>query len=179
MRAAPLVGAARKMGARPRFQGRLPPGPGLLQGQVGDDEAVHAQAPGFLGGAFQAVLQDGVVIAHQNQRNFGFLAQFPRQFQDFLEMHPLFQGPVTGRLDGGAIGQGVGEGNAQLQQVRAPGGHLQGQGFGGLKIRVPGGDKGNEGFFAPLFEFPKYRVNALHSSPPKYRQWVGGGRAVE
>ena len=98
-----------------------PPGSGLLRRQVRDDEAVHPQGGGLLGGALQAVLQNGVVITHQDQRNIRFPAYFPRQFQNLLEMHPALHRPVAGRLDGGAVRQGVGEGNAQLQQVGASG----------------------------------------------------------
>ncbi len=69
-------------------------------------------------------------------------------------------GPEAGGLNGGAVGQGIGKGHAQFQDIGAPGGHLQGQGPGGGQIRVTRSDKGDEGLFALGLELFEHPVNA-------------------
>ena len=74
--------------------------------------AVHGQA-------LQAVLQEGVVIAHEHEARLerafaaGELVENPGQ------RHALVQAFQAGLLHGGAVGHGVGEGHADLDDVRA------------------------------------------------------------
>ena len=159
-------GRGQENGGDFRLGRRHPPGAGLLRGQVRNDEAVHTVGRGLGGGALQPVLQHGVVVAHEDQRDLGLGAQFPRQVQDVLQVDAALHGPEAGGLNGGAVGQGIGKRHAQFQDIGAPGGHLQGQGPGGGQIRVTRSDKGDEGLFALGLELFEHPVNAAHRTPP-------------
>ena len=93
----------------------------------------------------------------------------PSQVQDVLQVHAGLHGPEAGGLNGGAVGQGIGKRHAQFQDIGPPGGHLQGQGPGGGQVRVPGGDKGDEGLFASGLELLEHPVNPRHRTPPLLR----------
>mmetsp|Transcript_27463 Transcript_27463/g.81820 ORF Transcript_27463/g.81820 Transcript_27463/m.81820 type:complete len:237 (+) Transcript_27463:1031-1741(+) len=119
---------------------------GLLRGQVHDDEAVHAAGVAVRHDFVHAVLQEVVVVAHEDHGHDQPLRARRLHVREAVGEGGLVQqGDARGLLDGGAVGQGVGERHAELDDVRAA--RLQGQQgvHGALLLRVARGDEGDEG----------------------------------
>ena len=112
----------------------------FAQGQVGDDEAVDAARPAVLAEGFEAELEDGVEVAHQQQGNVYRAADVGQLVEEAAQAHAAPQGGGGGLLDDGAVGQGVAEGDAYLNHVHAR--VLQGLDGGGGA--VGGGAAGTE-----------------------------------
>ena len=90
----------------------------LLGGEIGDDEADDARLGRVLDKSLDPVGQDRVEVAHEEQRHFHAAGpQLHGHLQTAGHRHPLPERQVRGPLDGGSVGQGVGEGDAQLHQV--------------------------------------------------------------
>ena len=89
----------------------------LVGGKVGKD---HPRGPRLLEEAEEALRppgQDGVQVGHEEE---GFLregAHLADELQSALDAHPLPQGQFACPLDHGAVPQGVGVGEADLQKV--------------------------------------------------------------
>ncbi len=77
-------------------------------------EAVDAGLLALFAEVLESESQNRVEVAHEQQRYLDSLTQFGRRLQADRSVHPLLQRLLAGGLDGGAIGQGVGEGDAQL-----------------------------------------------------------------
>ena len=112
----------------------------FAQGQVGDDEAVDAARPAVLAEGFEAELEDGVEVAHQQQGNVYRAADVGQLVEEAAQGHTIAQGGGGGLLDDGAVGQGVTEGGAYFDYVHAR--VLQGLDGGGGA--VGGGAAGTE-----------------------------------
>mmetsp|Transcript_22541 Transcript_22541/g.52182 ORF Transcript_22541/g.52182 Transcript_22541/m.52182 type:complete len:445 (-) Transcript_22541:38-1372(-) len=92
----------------------------LLRRQVDDDETVHASVGGLLDQLIHPVLEHRVVVAHQNHGGGEAAgAGGLDKGHALLDAGAELEGDLVGGLDGGAVGLGVAERHAQLNDVRA------------------------------------------------------------
>jgi hypothetical protein len=64
-------------------------------------------------------LEDGIVIAEQNDRNFTRLADFMNEIDDLGERRVCSQGALGSALNRGAVGERIAEGDAKFDDVSA------------------------------------------------------------
>ena len=114
-----LVGAARKTVSRPAWRIDVNVRLGLFHAQVGEQAAVDAACGGIARQRFQAVAQHRIHIGEQQQRDFGALADLRGDIEHGGELRAGLQRAIAAALDHRAVGDGIGEGNAQLDQIRA------------------------------------------------------------
>mmetsp|Transcript_53020 Transcript_53020/g.148809 ORF Transcript_53020/g.148809 Transcript_53020/m.148809 type:complete len:565 (+) Transcript_53020:627-2321(+) len=118
----------------------------LLCWEVDDDEAIDALRGGLLAGAVKAVLQEVVVVAHHHQGDDQtLLPGLLHEAEAVLQRSVLQERQARRLLDGRAVGQGIGEGNAQLDDVRAALLQREERLDRVRLLRVPRGDEGHEG----------------------------------
>mmetsp|Transcript_98813 Transcript_98813/g.235543 ORF Transcript_98813/g.235543 Transcript_98813/m.235543 type:complete len:583 (-) Transcript_98813:72-1820(-) len=93
--------------------------PGLLHRQIHHDEAVNSRFGTLLAGLCNASCQEGVVVAHQQQRHLQALStRFPSKSDHIRIDRAILDGDDAGSLDGATICHGVREGDAELNDVR-------------------------------------------------------------
>ena len=92
---------------------------GLFGREIGDEDAVGASGCGGGGEFFQAHLENGIVVAEEDEGDFAGFADFTDEIEDFGEGGTGFKGAFGGALDGGAIGEGVAERDAEFDDVGA------------------------------------------------------------
>ena len=91
----------------------------LLEGQVGQNQAVHADVPTGGDELFRAVGKYHIGISHEHHRHGHVLAQLPHEVKNLVGGHASLQRPQVGSLDDRPFGHGVGERDAQLDEVGA------------------------------------------------------------
>ena len=118
---------------------------GFFGRQVGHDEAVGARGGGVRDVARHAVRQDGIDIAHQQERlRHAGRTQAGGQRQAAGQGHALLQRHLRRVLDRRPVGQRVGEGHAQLDQIGAGRGDRTHHRLGGGDVRVAEGEVGHQ-----------------------------------
>ena len=91
----------------------------VLKGQVGDNHARNAAVGAGLAEGVDAVVQDGVEVAHEDERHGDFRLDGVQLLEETLEAHAVAQRLGGCRLDDGTVGQGVAEGDAYFDEVDA------------------------------------------------------------
>ena len=94
----------------------------VLEGKVGQDDAIDAHLGTLLAECLETIVEDGVHVAHEDEGNIDVTTDVPELFKEYTERHTVAQGTGGGILDDGAIGHGVGEGHSDLYHVDAIGG---------------------------------------------------------
>mmetsp|Transcript_32294 Transcript_32294/g.111661 ORF Transcript_32294/g.111661 Transcript_32294/m.111661 type:complete len:364 (-) Transcript_32294:38-1129(-) len=93
---------------------------GLLRGQVDDDEAIDTGGDRVGGELVEAVGAERVVVAHEDDgHGEAQLAGFRDGLEAALQAKALFERNLVADLDRGAVGHGVREGHAELDDVSA------------------------------------------------------------
>jgi hypothetical protein len=96
----------------------VPEAQSLLRRQIDHDEAVGARLLRVLQHALLAVAQQRVVVAHEQHRRLeAALPGVADHLQHILGVDAVLERLRVGRLDGGAVGDGVGEGHAHFDDV--------------------------------------------------------------
>jgi hypothetical protein len=142
-RASAVVGATMKTVSRPWALA------GLLGRQV---QGQHRVDPGrgrrpHVG--VHAVGEDEVVVGVEDDRHLALLAQAPHELQDARRGHAALEGALRRQLVGGPVGQRVGKGDAELEDVGPARDHRPAGGERGVKIRIARAEVRDEGG-APL-----------------------------
>ncbi len=119
----------------------------LFHGQIGDDEAVHAGGGRVGDESIEPIGEDGVVVAHQQERlGETARAEARRDLEAATHGRSRFERRLGRVLDGGAVGERVGEGHAQLDEVGAGVGDRADDSLGsgeiGIAQRVIGHQRG-------------------------------------
>lgn len=97
----------------------------------------------------EAHAEDRVEIRKDNETGgLGVLTDFGGEFQNVLKPSSLLEGPLTGALDHGSIGDGVAEGDAELNDAGSGGDSGEDNFFGRSEIGVSAGDISDERGFA-------------------------------
>ena len=91
----------------------------VVEGEVGDDHAANTGVDARLTEGFDAVVEDGIEIAHEDEGNLCLVLDGFQLGEEFGEGHAVFEGLSGGTLDDGAVGQGVAEWDADLDEVDA------------------------------------------------------------
>ena len=93
---------------------------GFLAGQIDDDQAIDAGGGGIRAEAGDAVGQQRVEVAHEDDRGVRVRgAEFGDHAERAGQRRAGEQAAAAGGLDGGAIGHRVGERHADLNEVGA------------------------------------------------------------
>ena len=125
------LSAARRRGERHEAEvvgssGRRHDAPRLLAWKVDDDEAVHAGRLGRLARLLDAGGEEGVVVAHHQHGDGEALgARLLAVLEHVLVLHAVLERDDARSLNDGAIGHGVGEWHAELDDVAAIFLHLE------------------------------------------------------
>ena len=129
-----------------RSQRRRRSRPLSSDGQIRHDVAIYAVRGAVGCQLLDAVREHRVDVAHQDQRNLDTLVAEPlRHLEGLAQRDAVGQRHLAGALDGGAVREWIGKGNADLQEVRAAAHNGQRHVFGDFRCRVAGGDEGNNG----------------------------------
>ena len=86
----------------------------VLEGQVGDDGAAHTALYARLAKGLDAVVQDGVEITHEYQRDVDLVLDGLELAEEQAEVHAILERLCGGTLNDGTIGQRIAEGDAYL-----------------------------------------------------------------
>jgi hypothetical protein len=94
------------------------------------------------------------------------LAELPDHVEHVVERDALGQGPLGRPLDDRTVGDRIGEGHAQLDQIHARGDHRvhQRNGHGGR--RITGGDEGDERGATPVAKLLEACGDSTHKTNP-------------
>ncbi len=136
MRASVEVGAKRRWSRGPPLGQRDQPGV-FVRGQVGEDEPVHSGLFEHAEKALRPHRQHRVEVGHEEEGLIGESPDFLHKRRHIGHTNPLLQGLLGGPLNHRAVAQGVGVGQAHLEQVRV-GQNLFDQLEVGPPARVPG-----------------------------------------
>ena len=136
----------------------------LFVGNIGDDDAVYTAFFATGEEFFGTIGINRISIGQKYQWYLGFLTQLGHEVKDFVGSSASLQRTQIGTLNNGALGHGVGEGNAKFHNAHTGLHHGQHQLLSGCQIGVTGGDEADE----QLFIFCKCLLNSTHVSPPPY-----------
>ncbi len=122
----------------------------FFDGKIGEQHAIDTGFGGILRQLFKAVAKQWIEIAEEQQRDLGRPADLADDFKEPGQVCAGAEGTIGGALNDGAIGNGIGEGHSEFDQIGAAllksgneGGGLAGRG-------VASGEVSNEGFAAVL-----------------------------
>ena len=107
----------------------------LLRGEVRQDETVDPCLSGVLTERLDAVLQDGVDVAHEQDRGLALLPEGRGGLEGVGERDAVREGLGAGPLNGASLGQGIAERHAQLDEVGAPPVNGVQERHGGVRMR--------------------------------------------
>lgn len=116
----------------------------FLERHVGEDEPVYAQLRALGYETPGAVREHDVGVGHEHEGDGHVAAQLSDQLERPVRRHAALERAHVGGLDDGAFGGGVGEGYAQLDEVRAALNRRAHRRRGGLEVGVAAGDEGYE-----------------------------------
>ena len=119
---------------------------GFLRREIDDEEAVDAGGVGRLREAVETVLEEGIVIAEEQDGDVGFAAQARGHLQGLGQRHARLEGADGGFLDDGAVGGGVRERDAEFKDVEAGAAGGAENGKARFGVGVAGGEVADEGF---------------------------------
>ena len=123
---------------------RVAEGRAFVQRQVRYDAAGHARPRGVGGEAFQSVLQEGIEVAHEHEARLEAPGPLFEPVHNPFEGDALFQRASGGVLDHRAVGDGIGEGDADFDYVRAAGVQFLDDAPERIECGEARGDEGNE-----------------------------------
>ena len=135
---------------------------GFLGGKVEKEESIGAGSDGIGFKLLPAVGENRVVVGKENERDVAFFVPEPfDEFQDSGQGGAGFEGALATKLVDDAVGQGIGKGNAEFDQVGAS--FCQGgdQSGGRLEVGIAGHKIGDEGFSLLFFEAGKEFVDPV------------------
>ncbi len=151
--------------------------------QIGNDDAIGARVFGLPRELGKTHLPDRIDVGHRHQSRPGLAAQARQQLKRRVHRGARPQRPFRGALDGRAIGERVGEGNADFQNIGARFEISEGKGFGCSQIGIAAGDKGDERAFLAGLEVGENAGQTIHKevAPPagaKRSDCILGGAPV-
>ena len=118
----------------------------LFERKVGNDEAVDSGCFRLRDEPLHSLMVEGVEIAHPE--GIDHRSDLPGNVEELLQAKAPLQRPEVGTLDDGAVGDGIGKGNAQLQGIDPRFGQGQGEIDGKSGIGISGGYVGDKSFHA-------------------------------
>ena len=148
-----------------RGLGRPPERPALVDRAIRHDQPGHARLREILRHPVEPVPIERVEVRHDDQRRPDPPAHLGEHGQEPVEARPPLERADGGALDRRAVREGIGEGQADLDHVRAAGVRLLDQPGGHLEARVAGDEVRDERALAPAAEPGERLVNARHGAP--------------
>src|SRR6266436_152416 len=121
---------------------------GFFRSEIGDEDTVSASRRSSGGKFFEAHLKDGIVVAEKEQRHFRRLPNATNEIEHSRERRTGFQGTLGSALNRRAIGEGIAERYAKLDDVRAGFGERKDELPRGIQGRIARGDVGDDAEFA-------------------------------
>jgi len=135
---------------------------GFLGGKVEKEKSVGADSDGIGFKLLPAIGENRVVVGEENERDVAFLVAQPfDEFQYAGQGGARFEGSLATELVDNAVGQRIGKGNAEFDQVGTS--FCQGgdQSGGGVEVGIAGYEIGDEGFSLLFFEAGKEFVDPV------------------
>ena len=108
---------------------------------IGQDQAIDADLLAGGDKFLAAIGKNHVGVGHEHHGDGDILAQFADEIKNFISGHATLQCAQVGPLDDRALGGGVGERDAQLNQISPVGGHGADGCGGGSQVGVAAGDE--------------------------------------
>ena len=115
----------------------------LLHADVGEQAAIDAGGLRIARQAFESVTERRVEIGEKQQGDFGSPAYLGRNSEHFGKRGAGAQRAFSRLLDDGTVGDGVGEGHAQFDEIGAAAFERGDQFRGGLGRWIAGGQVGD------------------------------------
>ena len=91
----------------------------IVEGKVRDDDARDSCCGSVSAEAFDAIVEDGVEIAHEDERYLHLILDRTELLEEEGEGHPILQCLGGGTLNDGTVGEGIAEGDADFNEVDA------------------------------------------------------------
>lgn len=132
---------------------------GLLGSEIGDENAVGACVGSGSSEFFEAHLQDGIVVAEEDEGNLAGLANLADEVDDLTKSGAGFESAFRGALDGGAVGERIAEGNAKFDDIGARIRESENKFVRGGESGIAGGDVGDDAEFARFAQPLKLSCN--------------------
>ena len=146
-------------------------GAGFVGWQVEDEDAIGTGHRGIVMEGFEAVGVNGIEVSEEHDGDFGMLAEILHQLEGVLCRGAGIEGTLSSALDDGAVGEGVGEGNSEFDDINT-GGIKGAQDFRGLfETRVSRADLGDEGGFTVSMELGEGGVDSIGHGWPGGTMW--------
>ena len=133
----------------------------FLIGQVGQDQPINADLRAGRDEPLCAVGEHDICIGHEHHGDRNIFPHLADEVKDLIRGGPRFQGADVGTLNDRALGGGVRERDAQLNEVGTVCRHGADGGGSGFQIRVAAGDERNE-----RLAVGKGLCNVTHEDPP-------------
>ncbi len=92
---------------------------GFFDGKVGEKNAIDAGRSRVVREAFKSVAEQWVQVAEEQQRNVRGAANFAHDGQEARQIGSGAQGAFGGALNNRAVGDGIGKGNAEFDEICA------------------------------------------------------------
>ena len=138
-----LVGAARKTVSRP-WRRSWATGSAASSTLRSVEDAVDAAAGGLFAEAVEAVAEQRVHVTEQEDGDLASLEDAAGDLEDAGDGGAGVEGAVGSALDDGSVGDGVGEGDAEFEDIGAAAFEGEGEFGGGFGAGVAGGEIGDE-----------------------------------
>ena len=136
----------------------------LFGGQVGDDDAVHAD----LGGGFrerrQAELEHRVVVREEHDGGSYVGAQRLHQLEHADHRRAAGERTLGGPLDDGSVGERIGKGHTQLDDIGAATLGLSHESARGFERRIASREVGHQRTLTTRPQPRKRRVESTHGA---------------
>jgi len=135
---------------------------GFVGREIEEQDPVGPGRGGVLVELRESVAVDRIEVGEEHHGSLRAFAEAADQVEDLVSRRPGFEGAVGGHLVDDAVGQGVGERQAELDDV----GSLVSEGLDDLQraveVRIAGGDIGDKGLFPFGTEAGERGVDSVH-----------------
>ena len=118
----------------------------LLERNVRDDDAVDAGLFAARHEFIDAVDEHRIDVGHEDERRIDFGAQFSHHLENIVGIDAVRQSPLIGFLDGRAFRNGIGERDADFDDVRSVRNDFPDDCFRGFQVWIPCSNERDECF---------------------------------
>ena len=141
-------------------------------GEVEEEDAIGSGRSGIIVEGLKSVGVDGIEVGKENERGFVGFPEGANEIEHAAGGHAGLEGPVGRELVDDAVGHGIGEGDADFDDV-GPGLREGVEDFQrAIKVGVASGDVGDKGFTGLLPKAGECGIDAISHE----RRELGDGR---
>ncbi len=151
---------------------------GFFGREIGGKNAVGASRCGRGGESLEAHLQDGIVIAEEDQRDLRDFANAVNEIENTGERGAASEGAFGGALNRGAVGKWIAEGHAKLDDIGTRFIESDDEFQCGVEGRIAGSDIGDDAKLAGFSQGSKSFVDSRFQDQPSVKRSRGYGQSI-